>query len=182
MSVFLRLGQLYLPPSVKRKRLEQLFTLTAEAFGRKAPRMEGISLDEILEIYARFTREEAEKSICRPEAREQVRERLYLNAFTLGCELRRKYRIKTLRDALQMGRIIYRVMKIDFRGDAARGIVIKKCFFSNYYSAEVCALISAIDEGIMAGLTSGMRIRFIERLTDGSECCRAYFGIDEGAS
>jgi len=180
--MFLLLGQLYLPPSVKRKRLKQLFTLTAKAFGSNTPRMEGISLDEILERYARFTRKEAEKSISRPEAREKVRERLYLNAFTLGCELRRKYRIRTLRDALQMGRIIYKVLKIDFCGDGARGIVIKKCFFSNYYSAEVCALISAIDEGIMAGLTSGLRIRFIERITDGNECCRAYFGSDEGAS
>jgi len=180
--MFLLLGQLYLPPSVKRKRLKQLFTLTAEAFGSNTPRMEGISLDEILERYARFTRKEAEKSISRPEAREKVRERLYLNAFTLGCELRRKYRIRTLRDALRMGRIIYKVLKIDFCGDGARGIVIKKCFFSNYYSAEVCALISAIDEGIMAGLTSGLRIRFIERITDGNECCRAYFGSDEGAS
>jgi hypothetical protein len=182
MSVILRMGQIYLPPSVKRKRLKQLFVLTADAFESSVPRVEGISLDELLERYAQFTREEAEKSIGRPETREKVRERLYRNAFTLGNELRRKYRIRTRRHALQMGRIIYKVLKIDFRGDGACGIVVKRCFFSSYYSAEVCALISALDEGMMAGLTSGLKLQFIERITDGNECCRAYFGIEENVS
>lgn len=182
MSVFLRLGQLYLPPSVKRKRLKQLFALTADAFGSNVPCMEEISIDEILERYARFTREEAEKSIERPEEREKVRERLYRNALAMGRELGSVYRIRSRRDALQMGRIIYKVLKIDFRGDGACGIVVKRCFFSSYYSAEVCALISAIDEGMMAGLTSGLKLRFIERITDGNECCKAFFSIEEGAT
>lgn len=182
MSVLLGLAQLYLPPSVKRKRLKQLFSLTADAFGSNAPDIEGFSLDEILERYARFTREEAEKSIERPEKRKEVRERLYQNAFAMGSDLRRVYRIRSRRDALQMGRIIYKVLKTDFHGDGACGIVIKRCFFSNYYSAEVCDLISAIDEGMMAGLTSGLRLRFIERITDGNECCKAFLGIEEGAS
>jgi hypothetical protein len=182
MSMLLRLGQLCLPPSVRRKRLRQLFALTADAFESSAPPVEGISLDEMLERYARFTREEAEKAIGRPEVREKVRERLYNNAFALGCELRRKFRIRTLRDALQMGRIISTVLNIDFREGGAGGIVIRRCFFSSYYSAEVCALISALDEGIMAGLTSGLKLQFIERITDGRECCMARFGTGEGAS
>jgi len=182
MNVPLRLGQIYLPPSVKRKRLKQLFELTADAFGSGAPRMEGISLDKILERYARFTREEAEKLIARPEDREKVRERLYRNAFTLGCELRKAYRIKTRREILLMGRIIYKVVKIDFRGDGACGIVVRRCFFSIYYSAEVCALISAFDEGMMAGLTSGLRLRFFEKITEGNDCCRAHLGNEESAS
>ncbi len=182
MSLILRLGQLCLPPSVKRKRLKQLWHLTADAFGSSAPPLEEISLDKVLERYARFTREEAEKAIRRPEVREKVRERLYNNAFALGSELRKRYRIRSIRDALQMGRIIYRVLKIDFRGDGASGIVIRRCFFSSYYSAEVCALISALDEGMMAGLSSGMKLRFVERITDGNDCCTALFGTGEGTS
>jgi hypothetical protein len=182
MGVFLWLAQFYLPPSVKRKRLNQLFTLTADAFGSDVPSIEGASLDEFLDRYARFTCEKAEKLIERPEEREKVKERLYQNAFALGSELRRVYRIRTMRDALQMGRIIYKVLKIDFRGNGECGITMKRCFFSNYYSADVCALISAIDEGMMSGLTSGLRLRFIKRITDGDECCEAFFSIEEGAS
>jgi hypothetical protein len=144
--------------------------------------LEGISPDGVLERYARFTREEAEKAIRRPEIREKVRQRLYNNAFALGSELRKRYQIKTLCDALQMGRIIYKALKIDFRGDGASGIVIRRCFFSSYYTAEVCALISALDEGMMAGLSSGMKLRFIQRITDGNECCTACLGTGEGAS
>jgi hypothetical protein len=182
MSVLLRLGQLCLPPSVKKRRLKQLFALTADAFESSVPLVEGASLDEVLERYARFTREEAEKAIARSDTREKVRERLYRNAFDLGCEFRRKFRIRTQRDALQMGRIIYKVLNIDFRSDGASGVVVRRCFFSSYYSAEVCALISALDEGMMAGLTSGLKLQFIERITDGSECCRAHFGIEERTS
>ena len=182
MRVLLRLGRLYLPASVKRKRLKQLFDLTADAFGSNAPRTEGIPLHEIIDRYARFTREEAEKAIQRPKKAEEVRERLYKNAYSMGSELRRVYRIRTKQDALSMGRLVYKVLKIDFRGDGQDGIVVKRCFFSDYYSAEVCALISAIDEGMMAGLSSGLRLRFIERITDGNECCKAFFGIEEGAS
>ena len=182
MSLYLRLGRLFLFPSVKRRRMKQLFALTAEAFESSAPPVEGVALDEILERYARFTREKAEQTIGRPDMREKVREKLYRNAFDLGCELRKKYRIRTLRDALQMGRIIYKVLKIDFHGNAASGIVIRRCFFSSYYTAEVCVLISALDEGMMAGLTSGLKLQFIERITEGGECCRARLSIEEGAS
>jgi hypothetical protein len=182
MSLLLCLGRLYLPSSVKRKRLKQLFTLTADAFGKDVPSMEDASLDEIIDRYARFTREEAEKSIVRPEEMEKVRERLYKNALAMGDELRRVYRIRTRRDALRMGRLIYKVLKIDFRGDGECGVVIRQCFFSDYYSAGVCALISAIDEGMMAGLTSGLRLQFMKRITDGNDCCSAFFGNEEGAS
>jgi hypothetical protein len=181
MSLFLCLGRLYLPSSVRRRRLKQLCALTADAFGSSAPLLVGVSLNEILERYARFTRGESEKAIRQPEVLEKVRERLYSNAFALGSELRNKYRIRTLRDAFQMGRIIYKVLKIDFRWDGAGRVVIRRCFFSSHYTPEVCALISALDEGMMAGLSSGMKLQFVQRITDGSECCTAYFGNGEGA-
>jgi hypothetical protein len=176
------MGRVFLPPRVRRKRLKQLLALTADAFGSSAPPVDGLSTDEVLEAYARFTREEAQKAIRRPVTLDTVRESLYNNAFALGCELRKRYRIRTRHDALQMGRVIYKVLKIDFRGDGAGGIVIRHCFFSSYYSAEVCTLISALDEGIMAGLSSGMKLRFTQRMTDGNECCTAFFGIVDGTS
>ena len=182
MSVLLAVARFFLPPSVKRKRLTQLFTLTADAFGADAPCMEDASFDEFLDRYARFTCAEATKAGARPEQRERVKERLYKNAYLLGSELRGAYRIRTLRDALRMGRIIYKALNIEFRANGERGIVMKRCFFSDYYSANECELISSLDEGMMAGLTAGMRLRFVKRITDGDKCCEAFFGIEDSAS
>jgi hypothetical protein len=175
------LARLYLPPSVVKKRLKQLFALTADAFGSAFPDEEGISRDEMLARYARYTREEAFKALARGDG-EKVRTRLYRNAFELGDEVRKAFLIKTLRDVLLMGGIMYRMVNIDLRGDGAGGIVVRRCFFSSYYSAEVCGLISALDEGLIAGLSSGMKLRFFRKITEGDDCCRASLHAEGGGS
>ena len=181
MSVLLLLARLYIPPSIVQKRLGQLFALTADAFGSAYPDTEGVSRGESLAGYARYTREQAVKALARGDG-ERVRAKLYRNAFDLGDELRRAFRIKTLRGALLAGGIIYRMVNIDFRGDGAGGVVVRRCFFSSYYSAGVCDLISALDEGLVAGLSSGMKLRFFQRITEGGVCCRAYLSGAGGES
>jgi hypothetical protein len=181
VSVLLLLARLYLPPSIVKRRLKRLFALTADAFGSAFPDTEGISRDEMLERYARYTRDEAVKALAR-EDREKARTRLYGNAFSLGDEVRRAFRIKTPRDVLLMAGVIYRMVNIDFRGDGARGIVVRRCFFSSYYSAEVCDLISALDEGLIAGLSSGMKLKFFQKITEGGDCCRADLHTEGGRS
>jgi hypothetical protein len=179
LNALLLLARLYLPPSAVKKRLSQLFALTADAFGSALPDAVGVSRDEMLERYALYTRDEAGKAIARGEP-EKVRAELYRNAFSLGEEIRRAFRIKTRRDALVMGGIMYRALKIDFRGDGSSGIFMKRCFFSSYYSADVCDLISALDEGLIAGLSPGVKLRFFQRITEGDECCRAHLHVEGG--
>jgi hypothetical protein len=179
MSALLTLARLCLPPSVVKKRLRQLFALTADAFGGAVPDAEGVSRAEMLERYALYTREQAIKAIASGDV-ENVRERLYRNAFDLGDELRGAFGIRTLRDVLLMSGIIYRMMNIDLRGDGAGGIVVRRCFFSSYYSAEVCDLISALDEGLIAGLSSGLKLRFYRKITEGNVCCRAHLRAEGG--
>jgi hypothetical protein len=77
---------------------------------------------------------------------------------------------------------MYRMVNIDLRGDGAGGIVVRRCFFSSYYSAEVCGLISALDEGLIAGLSSGMKLRFFRKITEGDDCCRASLHAEGGGS
>jgi hypothetical protein len=172
VSVLLLLARLCLPPWAVKKSLRRLFALTADAFGSALPDTAGVSRDEMLETYARYTRDEAVRAIARGEP-EEVRARLYRNAFSLGEEIRRTFRVETRRDALLMSGIIYRALNIDFREDGPGGIVIKSCFFSSHYSAEVCGLISALDEGLVAGLSRGLELKFHQRITEGSDSCRA---------
>ena len=75
---------------------------------------------------------------------------------------------------MQMGELIYKVLKIEFQGEPRGNIVIKRCFFSAYYSRSVCQLISSLDEGLLTGLSGGGKLIFSQRITEGHECCRAY--------
>jgi hypothetical protein len=54
-------------------------------------------------------------------------------------------------------------------------IVVRRCSFSRRYSAEVCRLMSRLDAGVLAGLAGGGELAFSERLTEGSDRCRARF-------
>jgi hypothetical protein len=35
--------------------------------------------------------------------------------------------------------------------------------------------MSSVDQGILAGLSEGGELRFIQRLTEGGDCCKAEF-------
>jgi hypothetical protein len=70
-------------------------------------------------------------------------------------------------------RLAYRAIGIDFEGDTCGGITINRCFFSQAYTPTVCQVMSALDAGLLAGLSGGSRLVFTERITEGYPWCRA---------
>lgn len=175
MSWILTALNLYLPSFVKKRRLRQLAELTADAFQCPPPQLSGLSFEEGLRAYADFTREQAEKRIERGDALQATRARLYENARRLGEELRRSLRVRDRRDVMAASKILYSVLGIKFQGNQQGEVVIPRCFFSSFYSPEVCQLISALDEGVAAGLSGGGTLTFQQRITEGRDCCRARF-------
>lgn len=154
-----------------------LLTATAGAFQTAIPFTGGLSCDDCLKLYARFTREQADKSI-RQGNESEVQTRLFQQALRIGRQIKADFNIHTAEDVMRMATIIYKMLKIEFRGDPQGNILIKDCFFSHYYSSGVCRLISSLDEGLLAGLSGGGKLSFSQRITEGKECCRAYL---EGA-
>ena len=69
--------------------------------------------------------------------------------------------------------LIYKALKIDFQGDPQGEVQIKRCYFSQYYSGEVCRVISSLDEGLVAGLSGGLKMEFTQRITEANPCCTA---------
>ncbi len=82
---------------------------------------------------------------------------------------------------MALGRSLYDILDIDFDGsDSGSGsgeITISRCYFSSFYSPEVCQVMSAMDRGLLAGLAGGGELVFIERITEGQPCCRARFTL-----
>jgi hypothetical protein len=234
MKLIIAAASIYMPEPLKRKKLEELFARTAEAFGCGVPSVRGLSYDELLRSYAGFTsahanqalrrdqgshsaaprreviaitpepganagsglRDEAIPSLARQGeiAREtllamtersdwdssggdlaEIRGRLYDGAYRMGQDLRRTFRVANIPDALAAARVLYRALGIDLQAAGGGEIVIRRCYFSQYYSSAVCQVIASLDEGLFAGLSNGGELAFYRRITAGYECCRAHF-------
>ena len=95
----------------------------------------------------------------------EVKQRLYLNASLLAKNIRKNLRSSGVADVMKIGRLVYRILNIDFRGNNDGEVIIQKCFFSSFYSSDVCRLISSLDEGLMEGFSGGT-FRFSQRITE----------------
>ena len=171
--------KVYIPAFIKKKKLDELFQLTALAFGCEAPERKGRAFNERLKTYAVFTRCEAEKCLHEEKKLEEVKTRLFQGAYQLGRKIRRRFCLRSPDEIMEMSLILYRILGIDFEGKASGDVTIKSCFFSNYYSPRICQLISSLDEGLAAGLSEGGTLTFSQRITEDKDCCMARFVIPE---
>jgi len=176
VGLLLTLASLYVPRPVRRRKLDELFAATADAFQAPQPSTRGLTLDECLRLYAQFTRQQADDAITRGREAE-VQPRLYRNARDIGRQLRTDLRADASQ-VMRVGALVYRMLGIEFRGEPDGDIVVRSCFFSDYYSSETCRLISALDEGLLVGLAGGGRLRFRQRITEGYPRCLAHLDMD----
>ena len=169
------------PAIVKRQALMQLFRATAAAFQVDMPRLSGLSREQCLLAYARFTANLADEALRQGGDLSELQERLYRNAYRLGRTPGWLLGSHSVNDVMALGRALYDVLDIDFHGsDGGSGsgeITISRCYFSSFYSPEACRVMSAMDRGLLAGLAGGGELVFIERITEGRPCCRACFTL-----
>jgi hypothetical protein len=171
MNIRLRVLQAWFPRSLKKKRLRDLYALTADAFRKETPALRELSWEACLRDYALFTKTEAERVLRQGGDVAGLEQRLYGRALALGRRLRDQLHVRTAKEAEQALRLIYSAIKIDLEAKDGE-VVISRCFFSDHYSLDVCRLIASLDEGVAAGLTEGGRLEISQRITEGQECCR----------
>ena len=171
--MFLRILSFYVPMFIKKQKMSELFQLTADAFQCEVPDLIGLSCQELLLKYALFTKEQAEIYVQCGYDLTPIKNRLYQNAYQLGKSIKKSLNITTPEEVMVASRIIYSILSIDFQGDLQGTIMIRQCFFSKFYSSDVCQIISSLDEGLAAGLSNG-KLEFNQRITDGNNCCKAY--------
>jgi hypothetical protein len=172
MNVGLFLLDKFVPSFIRTAKIRELFRLTAAAFDVALPDLSGLTYEELLRRYARFARAESDKILGNPRRMDEVRSRLYKSAVATGLQLKDDLRIKNYHEILVASRIFYRILGITFSADTNGTITISKCFFSDYFSADTCYLISALDEGVASGLSGG-ELKFTDRITENKSCCRA---------
>jgi predicted ArsR family transcriptional regulator len=173
MSLAVGMLDRHVPAVARRAALRALFATTAAGFGCPVPPLGGLDADAILRRYALFTSEQAEAALRDGRDLPALQDRLERGARALGARLRTGLHLRTTEDAMAAARVVYGLTDIDFRGTGHGEITVRRCPFSEVYSAEVCRLISALDAGLLAGLSGGDRLEFTQRITEGAPCCLA---------
>jgi hypothetical protein len=175
MNPRIRIAELAAAVIPKKRELKKLIDGAAAAFGYPPPSIRGHSFDDALELFAHFTRACVGRAVDRGDDLNAVRARLFAFARATGESYRERLGVSTTADLMRAARLLYKMLRIDFDGGAGRGIAIRSCFFSRHYSADVCRVISALDEGLMAGLSGGGSLIFSSRITEGFHECTAEY-------
>jgi hypothetical protein len=182
MSLALKALKIYAPPALKRIVLRELYLATARAFDADPPAGLGrLSHAALLESYAIFTKDEAERLLPDSGRTALVEERLYREARALGDHLRRALKLRTSGEIMAASKILYAALGIDFEGREPGEVTIRRCYFSRFYSAGICRMMSSADAGVAAGLSGGGRLAFSQRITQGADVCLARLEIEEPA-
>ncbi len=180
MNIRLSALKIYVPKFIKMKKLEELFALVADVFGEATPSLKGLSYKELLNAFATFTVRQVKKHSQKGQNLEETKRRLFENAYLLGKKIRNDFNIRNTKEIIQISRILYQILGIELEGTLSGDITIKRCFFSSYYSSQVCQVISSLDEGVAAGLSEGGKLSFYQRITEGKECCKAHLTMPQG--
>ena len=173
MSIPTRIAERWAPTFLKKRELKRLFEIVGSAFGTMVPPTKDLSYRDSLALFAEFSAMEAGKVLERDVDVEFIRSQLYKGAFELGESFRRKWRVSGMSEVMDVGRMLYKFLGIEFIGTPEGSIAITRCLFANYYSADTCRLISSLDEGMMAGLSGGGMLTFSGRITEGFHSCTA---------
>lgn len=168
MNLLGYIAQICVPPPIRKRLLTRLFRDTARVFGRYVPPPLG-SADAVLNGFAHFTAQAADASVP-----PWVSTRLFDVGQTYGKRLRRAFGVTSTANVMAAARVAYAVLGIDFSGDDAGDILIRRCAFSSVYTPRACGVISELDAGLLAGLSDGARLEFSQRITDGHVTCRAH--------
>jgi predicted ArsR family transcriptional regulator len=87
--------------------------------------------------------------------------------------MRRRLGVRSHEEALRALELLYRQLSISLKAGGDGALEVSHCFFSPFYSSDACRVMSAMDEGIVAGLTGGCELCFEARITDGAPRCVA---------
>ncbi len=182
MNVLVKILPHHLPAFIRAEILSALFEASAQAFGCPVPAHEHLSYDECLRAYALFTSQQAELALREGRDAAAIKARLFQNAAPLGEKLQRWFGIDQMGEVMEIGHILYQAIGVDFQGDGEGEVSVRGCYFSQFYSAAACDLISALDDGVFSGLSGGGRLAFSQRITEGETYCKAKLlsGLNDG--
>jgi predicted ArsR family transcriptional regulator len=100
----------------------------------------------------------------------------------LGEETQRRLGVQTPHDLVHAAGILYRVLGIEFTvqwiNPKKAVLTVHRCALADHYTEFTCQILSAADEGVMAGLLEGSNMKFQKMLTSGCNSCIAEITLE----
>ena len=159
-------------PLLHRLELQALAVVTAAGFGCRPPVLLFLAPPAALRRYAVFTVRAAERAQRRGKLNEQ---KVYRSAYRAGSLIGRLARrfggLSTDLHHQQFVRMLYRTIGIHLEGTLPGEFCVKRCFFSRYYSSDICRILSNMDNGIVCGIFGKGHLHFSQRITEGHTVC-----------
>lgn len=154
--------------------LQILMNLTAKAL--RVPTISIWRLNHIegLRCYAEFTRDNLSDNVT-PE----VLQRMNTQAYRLGRKLRLIFFVTSQASAQKTIVKLYRNIGIQMSFKSDNHICFHSCFFSHFYSPDVCQAASSLDDGIIRGITGCGHLTFEQRITEKCNYCLAQYKHEE---
>ncbi len=154
----------------RRIELQLLMNLTAKAFGEPSQRIWTLPNDEALKVYAQYTSKRLSAG-----ADVAVIERMNSEAFKMGNLMRQLFFVRRESTAQRLIVALYRNIGISLSFTDHQQLIFNNCYFSRFYTPAACLAASALDDGIIRGLThqKDCRLCFSQRITEGCHCCQA---------
>ncbi len=157
-------------PLFRRIELQLLMNLTAKAFGEHPKRLWTLSNDKALRVYAEYT-----SARLKTGADEALLQRMNSEALKMGRMLRRFFFIGSEARAQRLIVALYRNIGIRLTFSDHESLCFHSCYFARLYTPAACLAASALDDGIIRGITgrTTSRLLFSQRTTEGCKCCIA---------
>ncbi len=179
MNPMLTICRFYIPPRFRIAKLRELFALTVSAFEKDMPDIGGKSFDDCLRAYAVFTSSAVHDAYLESRDIREIEDRLYQSGKVFGSDFRKRLFIRGENQADRAIEILYAAIGIDLKCLTNGQVIVSRCFFSDFYDSPTCAVVSALDNGLVAGLTNGASLVFAKRITDGNKTCVASLSYGE---
>lgn len=124
--------------------------------------------------------------VGRDKAVEVGRKTLFRVGVRMGEETRKRLGVgNSINDIVMAAKVLYRVLGIGFivhGGGGEYRIEVHRCALSAHYSEQTCAVLSAVDEGVVRGLNPLASMRFESKITSGFPTCLASVRIVSGGT
>ena len=175
----LAVGKFWVPPPIRKLVLKRIITIVASAGAWDPPLTRGLSEKHLRKQLALFSNARIGQALSFGGDLPTIENRLYLESRKLGAEIRTRLNIRTEEEVFSVSQAMYKLLGIDMIIAENREIIIPHCYFSGYFSPDICRVMGKIDAGFVAGLSGGGTLLFKYRITEGRECCRAYLCFEE---
>lgn len=154
----------------RRIEIQLLMNLTARAIGKPASRTWTRNNDEALKAYAEFSRDNLQGTV-----NQQILQQMNQEAFKAGRMLRKLMCLGKQDSIERVAIALYQNIGIELEGHLPGQLCFRRCYFSHFYTPQLCQAASALDDGILRGLAGNGRLTFQQRITEGCQCCLATF-------